>query len=45
MCQLIASLGTTEARETTGHSLNTCILWFQEVGIIIMPFTDGETEA
>lgn len=43
-CQLTASFGMTEAGETRGHSLNTCILWFWKVGII-MPFTDGETEA
>ena len=24
--------------------MNTCIHWFWKVGILIIPFTDGETE-
>ena len=39
------AFGMIEAGEARGQSLNTCIFWLWEVGIIIMPITAGEIEA
>ena len=44
-CQPTLPFGMIEAGEARGQSLNTCIFWLWEVGIIIMPITAGEIEA
>lgn len=44
-CQPTSPSGMTKAGEAMGHSLNTCIHGFWEVGIMIMPFINGDTEA